>query len=331
MIGPAPVPRRHVLLGVVVGVPVSALFLYLASRNLDFGEVGASLRRADPTRVALGAALIWVMYWVQAHRWRRVARAEADLPLRRFGTFVVGGLACNNVVPGRLGDLLRVQWLASAAGISRGRALATVVVDRASDLMALVLLLALTFPIAPRPTWLTRIDLVAVAGGVALAVLLLAARRHARTRDADRTRSRLFRLVSDGFATMSHAVNRRDAPVVAALSLAAWAAWSASAWLVAGSLGISLSLTETLFVAAVVNLGVAVPSSPGFVGTYQWLCVATLGLLSVGQADAFAFSVLFQAVWYVPTTLAGVALAASRGSSIGLAALRSRPQPTGAA
>jgi hypothetical protein len=54
--------------------------------------------------------------------------------------------------------------------------------------------------------------------------------------------------------------------------------------------------------------------------------VSTLGLLAVGHADAFAFSVLFQAVWYVPTTLAGLALVAGRGS-IGLWSLRGRPQP----
>jgi uncharacterized protein (TIRG00374 family) len=185
--------------------------------------------------------------------------------------------------------------------------------------------------VAPRPSWLDRIDLVAAAGGLVLVVLLLAARHHAKRRDPHRERSFLGGHVSDGLATMAHAVNRRDAPVVAALSFLAWSAWSASAWLVASSLGITLSIPEILFVAAVLNLGVAVPSSPGFVGTYQWLCVQVLGLLSVAQADAFAFSVLFQAVWYVPTTLAGLALLAARGTSFGTGTLRAQqPHARGA-
>ena len=49
-----------------------------------------------------------------------------------------------------------------------------------------------------------------------------------------------------------------------------------------------------------VNLGTAVPSSPGFVGTYQWLCVSALGLFGVGRAEAFAFRSLLQAAWFVP-------------------------------
>ena len=53
----------------------------------------------------------------------------------------------------------------------------------------------------------------------------------------------------------------------------------------------------------VVNLGVAIPSSPGFVGTYQWLVISTLALYGEGRVDGLAFAV--QACWYIPTTLVG--------------------------
>ena len=60
------------------------------------------------------------------------------------------------------------------------------------------------------------------------------------------------------------------------------------------------------------NLGVAIPSSPGFVGTYQWLAVASLGLFDVPREDALAFAILMQAVWYLPTTVVGGALIVRR-------------------
>jgi uncharacterized membrane protein YbhN (UPF0104 family) len=89
----------------------------------------------------------------------------------------------------------------------------------------------------------------------------------------------------------------------------AWGIWALSAWLVAYSLGITLTPVEVVFVTAVLNLGVAIPSSPGFIGTYQWLAVSALGALGVNHTEAFAFSVLMHAAWFVPTTLAGAALA----------------------
>ena len=55
-------------------------------------------------------------------------------------------------------------------------------------------------------------------------------------------------------------------------------------------------------------LGVAIPSSPGYVGTYQWLGVASLGLLDVPVNEALAFSILMQASWFIPTTLIGGAI-----------------------
>ena len=65
-------------------------------------------------------------------------------------------------------------------------------------------------------------------------------------------------------------------------------------------------------------LGVAIPSSPGYIGTYQWLGVAALGLLDIPVEQALAFSILMQASWYVPTTLAG-------GAFVGLRVVRGRP------
>ena len=56
---------------------------------------------------------------------------------------------------------------------------------------------------------------------------------------------------------------------------------------------------EAAFVAAALSLGVAIPSSPGYVGTYQWLGVASLGLLDVPVNEALAFTILMQASWYV--------------------------------
>ena len=64
-----------------------------------------------------------------------------------------------------------------------------------------------------------------------------------------------------------------------------------------------------MFVTAVINLGVVIPSSPGFIGTYQWLAVSALGVVGVDGDVAIAFSLLMQAVWYIPTTLVGGVIA----------------------
>lgn len=308
--------RRAAAVGLAVGVPASAVFLVLALRGLDAGELRRTLADADVALLAPAVAVILLVYVFQAQRWRVVARRETDLGFRAALAYVVGAVAVNNVVPGRPGEPLRGFWLARARRIPVARSVATVLVDRTADVLALVTLFAVTVPFVDRPRWVLRLLLAAVVLGALLALALAAAwwyanhsrRGRARAAIPVGERSLLGRHVSGLVRGAAGALRVGDLAAIAAFSLLAWTAWGTSAWLVARAVGIELSPLETAFTTSLVNLGVAIPSSPGFIGTYQWLSVSVLGLFAVGRTDAFAFSILMHAIWFVPTTLAGVGL-----------------------
>jgi len=116
---------------------------------------------------------------------------------------------------------------------------------------------------------------------------------------------------------LAEPIGRRRAALWLGLSLCTWTLGCVAVTFVARSVGIELAPVEAAFVAAALSLGVAIPSSPGYVGTYQWLGVASLGLLDVPVNEALAFVILMQASWYVPTTIAG-------GAFLGVRALRRR-------
>jgi len=306
--------RRALLFGLVVGVPVSAVFLWLAFRKADAHETWSALSSAKVGPLVLAVAAMAVVYLAQAVRWRAIARTPG-VSTARFCEMVISGVAVNNVLPGRIGDLLRARWLQVAARIPGGRSLATVFVDRAFDVLALVVALVVSLPFVANAVWLRRI---AVGGVVLLGLLVLAfvaARLYTRRRPRDRRADRglLRRLVRDTLEGLSQPLGRRRAAGLFLLSIGAWLMWALSAWLVARALGIHLSFLQTVLVAAVINLGVAIPSSPGFIGTYQWLAVSALALFNVGASEALAFGVLMQAIWYVPTTVVGGVLLIRRG------------------
>jgi len=311
--------RRNVVIGLVVGVPLSLVFLWLAVRGISPGQVWDVLKGADPVDVAGAVALIGAIYAIQAARWRWITRRSADLPWRTFLRLIISSVAVNNVVPGRPGEILRGFWLSRAGGIPQARALSTVVVDRASDVLFLVVAFAATFPFVPHPSWLRHVFIAAlVVGGLLLAVLVLA-RLHVggiRLPAVDRIRGGWLRRQLSGLVHGAGAlVNRRDVVVITAMTAASWACWALAAKLVASSLGIELSALEVVFLTTVINLGAAIPSSPGFVGTFQWLCVSGMALFGIGQAEALAFSILMQAIWYIPTTIIGGVLLGHSGLS----------------
>jgi glycosyltransferase 2 family protein len=307
--------NRKALVAIAVGIPVSAVFLWLAVRDADLGAVKRSLRDAEGGFVALAVLAMMGVYVFQAARWRKIA-STPRVSLARFYEMAVSGIACNNVLPLRLGDLLKARWLGREAGMPAGRAFGTVVLDRACDLVVLVLLLAAGLAAVASPAWLVRIVLAGVAGLLAVFAGIVLARVYTNRRErARRVRGLLRRVLRDVAEMLAEPIGVRRPLVWIALSLGAWAIWAVGAMLVAESLGIDLGLLDAVFVAAVMNLGVGIPSSPGFVGTYEWLGVASLGLLDIPANEALAFSILLHACWYVPTTIVGGGALAIRGAS----------------
>jgi uncharacterized protein (TIRG00374 family) len=305
------VTRGRVLIA-LGGIAVSAVFLWLAFRDADVDEVRDALADARLGLVLLAVGVIGCGYGFQAARWMSISGAR-NLGLRRFYEMLLVGLATNNVLPVRIGELVRAGWLSRDAPMPGGRAFGSVALDRACDVVTLIVFFAIGLQVVPTPDWVKRLAVGGVIALVLIAAALVFARLYTRSREhGRRTRSRLRRIVRDTVDMLAEPIGRRRAALWLGLSACTWLLSSVATSLVARSLGIELSVLEAVFVTSALSLGVAIPSSPGYIGTYQWLGVASLGLLDVPVNDALAFAILMQASWYVPTTLLGGAVIIAR-------------------
>jgi uncharacterized protein (TIRG00374 family) len=290
----------------VVGVPASAVFLFLAIRGADLGAVWRTLQDVRPVPLLGAVVCMGGVYWLQAARWRRIAHTSASH--LHYAEMVVAGVAVNNVLPGRVGDLLRARWVSRGA-FSYGRGIATVVFDRGFDLVTLALFLLATLPLVTDESWVDRIVIGSVIAILLLAGGVLAAREYTRRRPGGRRRRGVLRrFARDVLDGLSEPLGVTRTQGLLLLSVAAWLTWALGAYLTARAVGVELTAVQAIFVTGALNLGVAIPSSPGFVGTYQWLGVSALALFGVGQESALAYAIALQAVWYIPTTLVGLGL-----------------------
>ena len=311
---------RGKVLVTVVGLAFSALFLWLAVRNADLDAVRRALADAELGPVLLAVVVLGVGYGFQAARWKRIADTP-DLPLRSFYAMLVGGLACNNVLPVRIGEFLRAGWLSRDARISGGRAFGSVVLDRICDVVMLALLFAISLQAVASAAWLVRLGIGALLAVIGIAIVLVVARIYSRRRERQAVRSergRVLTILRETVEMLGEPIGRHRAALWLGLTACTWILSAVAATLVGRSLGIDLSPIEAVFVTSALALGVAIPSSPGYIGTYQWIGIAALGLLDVPVDHALAFSILMQATWFVPTTLVG-------GAVIGVRAIRGRP------
>lgn len=298
---------RTVVIGLVIGLPLSAVFLWLAVRGVSFEDVWQALSAANPWLVLLSVPFLLAIILFQGLRWRALIGDGAHVPRRTYVALGWFGLGVGTVVPGRPGDVVRAVWFGRIAHMPVARSLASVGVDRAFDVITLVIILLACLPFVDHPDWLRALAI--VGGVIALALLAVligawwAAHRSSRGRQLIDSYSQgnwIKRQVSalvQGMATMDHLWQVAE---VVAWSFATWASWTVGAWLIAQSMALGVSIGGALFICGVMGLGAAIPSSPGQIGTFQWLAVVSMAVLGVARADALAFSVLLQLVILIP-------------------------------
>ena len=175
----------------------------------------------------LAVVVIQFVYIAQAARWRRIA-GTLELTVRRFYALVLGGLGANDVLPLRIGDLLRARWLATSAEIPTGRAFGSVFRDRACDVLTLVAALILSLPFIGSAAWVARI---AIGGVVLLGILVLVvlaaiayAQKRPRARREQRSRGR--KLLRDTIDELASPIGRRTILIALGLSVVAWSIWA---------------------------------------------------------------------------------------------------------
>jgi uncharacterized protein (TIRG00374 family) len=298
---------------------VSALFLWLMLRQVDAGRVWRELRQLSLLRLALClvpmAAALSMM----------TSRSLVLLaPMRRFHPLllfksVLVALAGNNLLPMRMGELLRVAYLARHGTLPYGTCLAVVGVERLLDLLCLALLFFCLLPVVvvPLPRAAVIVGLTAATGG-ALALLLGIARYPDRFAALVRA---LFRIAGQRAAgwiaakvePFARGLTCLSSPGrgIAALffSLVFWCAQALTFFVFVWAFDLRLPWYAPGVVLIFIAFGVALPSSPAYVGTYHYFFQLALTLMGVEASRGASVAIVSHAASVVPiTSLAAILL-----------------------
>jgi len=305
-------PSSRRLVQILLGLAVSAGLLVYCFWDVDLAVIAARLRETLWTFLALSIALSFASLWARAWRWAYLF-PPGPRPSHLFRALLIGYMG-NNLLPLRAGEVVRI-YVASRHGPRFWTTLATVVVERALDGLALGLIIAgllLLVPVPVEMRWSIAIflaldlaailvlALIAVAPGICR--VLIEAIFH-RVGWLERRLLALLGTMTEGLRgvrTPHHAIP------LALSSLAIWLALALSVWTAMHAAQLDLPLVASWVVLAFLGLGVSLPSSPGFVGVIQAATVLALALFAVPRAEALSFSLLFHASQFFPVTAVGL-------------------------
>jgi uncharacterized protein (TIRG00374 family) len=308
--GAAP-SRRSLVLRTALGTAISLVALWLVFRTVDVGQALAILATASPAWIAVMAVAIAADMTTRAVRWRVLLRPVADVRLLRTFQYLTTGYAANNVLPARMGELVRAHYLGDREGVSRSTALGTIVVERVIDFTVLVAVAGGALVILGARGEIGSAVLVGVAVSAALVIGLAVALVGHRLPGAGRIIAaaerypRVRALAATFRAGIAVAGRPRTLVPAVLLSLLAWTCTIVTFAAGAQAVGIELAWSQVALLAAGVNLVTAIPAGPGFVGTWELAAVRILATFGVAGDTAFAFALLVHVSTLGATTIVG--------------------------
>jgi uncharacterized protein (TIRG00374 family) len=299
-----------------LGFLVSLFFLWLVLRRMELPRVWEELRAARYLWIIPGVVVYFFGVWARTWRWHYLLSPLRRVPLTRLFPVVCIGYMGNNIYPARAGELIRGYVLKRQEGVSFSASFATIIIERVFDGLVMLLFVFIALPFTPLPSILRAIVVVSsvLFGGALLfffaiaasperarAVYDFVARRFLPEGLLKRTQDLVDRFLT-GLRSLRSA---RDVFMIFATSVVIWLAETVKYWFVMHAFTFTVPFYVLMLMNGVVNLATTVPSSPGYVGTFDWPGIVILNTFGVSREVATAYTLVLHAALWFPITALG--------------------------
>lgn len=329
------------------GLGLGAAALALFFLTTDWDRLVDALAGANYWYAVPAVMLYQVSLLFRTARWRIIMRHMREVPVTRLYPVVVVGYMANNLLPLRLGELVRSYYVGEREGVSKTAALATILVERLMDALTLIVFVGVIAVFVPLNAvaegfgdrssvpWPLLAAALSVPFAVVFAVLVAVAYWPERAAAAVEVG---LRLLPDAAGTRARGLVHRFIHALQALrspsSVLVLFALSVPVWLFEGALffvvgysfdlhlayGSEIEMAAALVLAmALANIGAAVPSSPGGIGLFELIARETLVLLPLAVIDrsvAGAYAAVVHAILLLPVIALGQAFLVADGLSL---------------
>ncbi|MFP6679952.1 MAG: lysylphosphatidylglycerol synthase transmembrane domain-containing protein [Dehalococcoidia bacterium] len=317
------------------GIVVSAAFLTVfALLFLPVDEVKEVIREANFWYVAPSLIFYFLAVYFRSLRWRYLLKPLVGRPQRALFPVVVVGYMANNILPVRLGEVVRSYYVALRERVNPAAAFGTVAVERVFDVLVLLFVIAAVWilPVGdllqrvaddlpggtPALLALSVLPFAVVIGIIAMIVILDTAKAIGLLERfiffmPEGIKTRLLSLATRLIEGLTVIRTPRGLGIVLLLSFPIWGAEVMMLYVIAlgfdieSAFGGHIEMIAAIgLFMAIANLALVVPSTAGGVGPFNFFGAATLVALGVGDAEAGAYVLTAHIALLLPVTLLGL-------------------------
>ena len=305
------------ILRLTLSLLLAVLFIWLIARQINPDELKRAFIGTNTSWIILGLTAFSLGYACRIERWRlMLQRDNSSLGWKHCAGPLLASFAANNVLPFRAGDVLRTFAFNGRLGVSAGVVVATLFVERLLDLLMVLVMLGVVLAMFDLDVngfaGIGSATLIAIATGILLLLLfpqlfapLAIASGKLVARVAPKLGQKLLHEINKSLVTLVHLSKGGTMIRLVAWSIVAWLAEGCVFWFAAIALSSIITPTAGWLALPVGTLATLIPSTPGYVGTFDYFTVRAMSALGNNLVAATAYALLVHVLLWLPPTLIG--------------------------
>ena len=312
------------------------ILLLVFALTTDIGEMWRTFHSANYLVLIPGILAYFIGVWFRTWRWQVLLGGIKTINVGTLFPIVVIGYMANNILPFRLGELVRAYYLKNKEEVSTATALSTIFIERIMDGLALIVILIGSSVFVPFDEILSRLaDMTKINGSILVTlftlpfaiVFILLTAIAVNTQKALDIFTKLTSSLPNNLASKA---NQFTEDVINGLnSLTSWKITckalilSLPIWILEAVLFHSVLMSLNIIpngtnafqvfssaasITAITNIGASIPSLPGGIGLFELLARESLMVIEtvrVSRSEAAAFATLTHLCLILPIVLLG--------------------------
>lgn len=310
---------------ILIGLVISAIALFLALRQANWAEILKAFQTARYIYLVPAVLLTAFFLLLRGFRWSLLTKSRLSIT-DGFWLFNIGFLF-NNILPARLGEIVRAMLAGRRPNMHFTSALSSIVVERLFDMVAVAAMVGVVLMTQDLPVVL-KIAGAAMGGGALIGIGVLAYAAH-HPEGALQLGMRLMAVLpkvdeekADSFLKpfiegLGGVSDWRIFAGGLALTFIAWAGSGIVGWLLMYAFWDNPPIMDGIMVIAAAGLGIAVPAAPSGVGPYHAAIIGALVTIGYNPNISRSFAFLVHILSFAQTTIFGIIGLLREGVSFG--------------
>jgi uncharacterized protein (TIRG00374 family) len=307
-----------------IGILISLVFMYLAFRKVNLEQMIEAFKLAKYWYIVPAVLVMFLSYWLRSFRWRYLMAPVKRIETSALFSSLLIGYMANSFLPAHLGEFVRAYVIGKKKDIPSSTVLASIIIERILDVLTLIALMGLTVIVFPFPGWVKRSGYIFLAVVVLLFLALVLMKMYQKqslafiakftrwlpTKLEERING-AFRSLIDGIVPL---MKKNHYLKVFVLTVLIWFCYAVSFQILFYSFSFvenySLPWLASLVLLVLTTIGILVPSSPGYIGVYHFLCQVGLGFFGVPKGAALSYAFVMHGINFFPIIVVGLILVA---------------------